>query len=85
MWMPGTAQKAVSSENFWKFYDAFRAAADPEGAVAEVETDLYGTPDNWTEPGMDGIHKGRTFQFEGLYLDNYIDRKIRFLAETMRS
>ncbi|MFR4784351.1 MAG: hypothetical protein ACLUAR_16965 [Pilosibacter sp.] len=24
---------------------------------------------------MDG-----TFQFEGLYLDNYVDRKIRFLA-----
>lgn len=75
------AKKAVSSENFWKFYDAFRAAADPEGAVAEVETDLYGTPDNvdgapaWTAYTRDG-----TFQFEGLYLDNYIDRKIRFLA-----
>lgn len=74
-------KKAVSSENFWKFYDAFRAATDPEGAVAEVETDLYGTPDNvdgapaWTAYTRDG-----TFQFEGLYLDNYIDRKIRFLA-----
>ena len=40
------AKKAVSSENFWKFYDAFRAAVDPDRAVAEVETDLYGTPDN---------------------------------------
>ena len=54
------AKKAVSSENFWKFYDAFRAAADPEGAVAEVETDLYGTPDNvdgapaWTAYTRDG-------------------------------
>lgn len=75
------AKKAVSSENFWKFYDAFRAAVDPDRAVAEVETDLYGTPDNvdgapaWTVYTRDGI-----FQFEGLYLDGYIDQKIRFLA-----
>ena len=75
------AKKAVSSENFWKFYDAFRAAVDPDRAVAEVETDLYGTPDNvdgapaWTAYTRDGI-----FQFEGLYLDGYIDQKIRFLA-----
>lgn len=75
------AEKAVSSENFWKFYDAFRAAVDPDRAVAEVETDLYGTPDNvdgapaWTAYTRDGI-----FQFEGLYLDGYIDQKIRFLA-----
>ena len=75
------AKKAVSSENFWKFYDVFRAAVDPDRAVAEVETDLYGTPDNvdgapaWTAYTRDGI-----FQFEGLYLDGYIDQKIRFLA-----
>lgn len=75
------ATKAVSSENFWKFYDAFRAAVDPDEDVAEVETDLYGTPDNvdgapaWTAYTRDG-----SFQFEGLYLDGYIDRKIRFLA-----
>ena len=75
------AKKAVSSENFWKFYDAFLAAVDPDRAVAEVETDLYGTPDNvdgasaWTAYTRDGI-----FQFEGLYLDGYIDQKIRFLA-----
>ena len=75
------AKKAVSSENFWKFYDAFRAAVDPDRTVAEVETDLYGTPDNvdgapaWTAYTRDGI-----FQFEGLYLDGYIDQKIRFLA-----
>ena len=75
------AKKAVSSDNFWKFYDAFRAAVDPDGNVAEVETDLYGTPDNvdgapaWTAYTRDG-----SFQFEGLYLDGYIDRKIRFLA-----
>ena len=75
------AKKAVSSENFWKFYDAFRAAVDPDGDVAEMETDLYGTPDNvdgapaWTAYTRDG-----SFQFEGLYLDGYIDRKIRFLA-----
>lgn len=75
------AKKAVSSENFWKFYDAFRAVVDPDGDVAEVETDLYGTPDNvdgapaWTAYTRDG-----SFQFEGLYLDGYIDRKIRFLA-----
>ena len=54
---------------------------DPDRAVAEVETDLYGTPDNvdgapaWTAYTRDGI-----FQFEGLYLDGYIDQKIRFLA-----
>ena len=30
------AKKAVSSENFWKFYDAFRAAVDPDRAVAEA-------------------------------------------------
>ena len=75
------AKKAVSSENFWKFYDAFLAAVDPDRAVAEVETDLYGTPDNvdgasaWTAYTRDGI-----FQFEGRYLDGYIDQKIRFLA-----
>ena len=80
------AKKAVSSENFWKFYDAFLAAVDPDRAVAEVETDLYGTPDNvdgasaWTAYTRDGI-----FQFEGLYLDGYIDQKIRFWRETMRS
>ena len=34
------AKKVVSSENFGKFYDAFRKAADPDGAVAEVETDI---------------------------------------------
>ena len=51
-------KKAVSSENFWKFYDAFRAAVDPDRAYTR-----------------DGI-----FQFEGLYLDGYIDQKIRFLA-----
>lgn len=35
----------------------------------------------WTElPAWTAYTRDGTFQFEGLYLDNYIDRKIRFLA-----
>ena len=29
---------------------------------------------------MDSLHEDGIFQFEGLYLDGYIDQKIRFLA-----
>lgn len=80
----GTGKKAdgkPGAEEFWTFYDAFLKAADPDGNVKELTTDLYGTPDNvdgapaWTAYTKDG-----KFQFDGLYLDSYIDRKIKILA-----
>ena len=75
------AGKTVSREDFWNFYDVFRAAADPEGNVKELSTDLYGTPDNveasaaWT-----AYTKAGKFLFEGLYLDNCVDRKVQLLV-----
>ena len=71
----------VSPENFWEFYDVFRAAADGEGKVTELSTDLYGTPDNveaaapWTAYTKDG-----RFRFEGLSLDSCIDKTVRLLV-----
>ena len=80
---PGSRKnrKAVKRAEFWQFYEAFLKAADPEGNVKEVETDLYGTPDNvdtaaaWTAYTKDG-----KFMFEGLSLDRYMDRRIRVLV-----
>lgn len=75
------AGTVVSRTDFWEFYDVFREACDPDGKVAELETDLYGTPDNvdgaapWTAYTKDG-----TLSFEGLYLDSYIDKTIRLLV-----
>ncbi len=75
------AKHAVGRDDFWEFYDKFRAAADETGAVRELVTDLYGTPDNveaaaaWTAYTKDG-----RFLFEGLYLDPYIDCSLRFLV-----
>lgn len=73
--------RQVSREDFWEFYDIFRSAADQEGNVKELTTDLYGTPDNvdgaapWTAYTKDG-----RYLFEGLSLDSYIDKTIRFLV-----
>lgn len=73
--------KVVEKTEFWEFFEAFLAAADPEGHVTSLETDLYGTPDNvetaaaWTAYTKDG-----KYMFEGLSLDSYIDRKIRVLV-----
>lgn len=75
------ADQAPSKNAFWEFYDVFLAAVDTEGKVEELETDIYGTPDNveaaapWTAYTKDG-----KFRFEGLYLDSYIDRKVRLLV-----
>lgn len=75
------SRAAVDKADFWKFYDAFRAVCDKDGNVKELETDLYGTPDNvegaapWTAYTKDG-----KFLFEGLYLDSCIDRTIRLLV-----
>lgn len=75
------AAKGVQKAEFWQFFDAFLAAADPEGNVKSLETDLYGTPGNvetaaaWTAYTKDG-----TFRFEGLFLDSYIDRTVQFLV-----
>lgn len=75
------AEKSVTRADFWEFYDAFLAAADPDGNVKTLETDLYGTPGNvdtaaaWTAYTKDG-----TFRFEGLFLDSYIDRTIELLV-----
>ena len=53
------AGKAVDKAEFWEFYDAFRAFADPDGNVKEIETDLYGTPGNVDGASpLDGLHKG---------------------------
>ena len=78
---PKDPAQAVSRETFWEFYDAFRAAADPEGMVRELTTDLYGTPDNVdAAPAWTAYTKDGRFLFEGLYLDGYIDRTIRLLV-----
>ena len=75
------SDRQVSREDFWEFYDVFRSAADQEGNVKELTTDLYGTPDNvdgaapWTAYTKDG-----RYLFEGLSLDSYIDKTIRFLV-----
>ena len=75
------SDRQVSREDFWEFYDVFRSAADQEGNVKELTTDLYGTPDNvdgaapWTAYTNDG-----RYLFEGLSLDSYIDKTIRFLV-----
>ncbi len=73
--------REVSRSGFWEFYEAFLAAANAAGAVTVLETDLYGTPDNvetaaaWTAYTKDG-----RYLFEGLSLDSYVDRKVRFLV-----
>ena len=78
---PKDPAQAVSRENFWEFYDVFRAVADPEGMVRELTTDLYGTPDNVdAAPAWTAYTKDGRFLFEGLYLDGYIDRTIRLLV-----
>ena len=80
---PGSrkANKTVERAEFWTFYDRFLEAADPDGNVKELVTDLYGTPDNvetaaaWTAYTKDG-----KFTFEGLSMDSYVDRRIRVLV-----
>lgn len=75
------AKKAVGQEEFWKFYDSFRKACDPDGNVKKLETDIYGTPGNveaaaaWTAYTSDG-----KFRFDGLYMDSYIDRRVELLV-----
>lgn len=75
------AGKTVEKNEFWNFYKAFLATADTEGNVKEIETDIYGTPNNvesapsWTAYTGDG-----KFLFEGLYMDSYIDKKVRLLV-----
>lgn len=75
------AKRTVSRAEFWEFYDIFLAAANTDGNVMSLETDLYGTPDNvetaaeWTAYTKDG-----KFQFEGLSLDSYVDHRIRVLV-----
>lgn len=75
------AGKTVEKNDFWKFYDAFRTAVDVEGNVKELETDIYGTPNNvetaapWTAYTGDG-----RFLFEGLYMDSCIDKKVKLLV-----
>lgn len=74
-------EQTVKKSDFWAFYEKFRLAADPDGNIVSMETDLYGTPDNvetaaaWTAYTKDG-----KFVFEGLSLDSYIDHKIRILV-----
>ncbi len=75
------AKRNVEKAEFWKFFDGFCALADPDGNVKELETDIYGTPDNveaaapWTAYTKDG-----KFLFEGLYLDSCIDKTVRLLV-----
>ena len=75
------AGKTVGKAEFWEYYDAFLKIADRDGNVKVLETDLYGTPNNvdtaaaWTAYTKDG-----KFMFEGLVMDNYIDRRIRVLV-----
>ena len=75
------AGKTVGKAEFWEYYDAFLKIADRDGNVKVLETDLYGTPNNvdtaaaWTAYTKDG-----KFMFEGLVMDNYIDRCIRVLV-----
>lgn len=75
------SSKVVEKAEFWEFYEAFLPAADPDGLVVSLETDLYGTPNNvetaaaWTAYTKDG-----RYMFEGLSLDSYIDRTIRVLV-----
>lgn len=75
------AKRNVGKADFWKFFDGFCALADPDGNVKELETDIYGTPDNveaaapWTAYTKDG-----KFLFEGLYLDSCIDKTVRLLV-----
>lgn len=75
------SKKAVDKADFWEFYDAFRTVCDRDGNVKEIETDIYGTPNNvdgaasWTAYTKDG-----KFLFEGLYLDSCIDKTVRLLV-----
>ena len=75
------AKRNAGKAEFWKFFDGFCALADPDGNVKELETDIYGTPDNveaaapWTAYTKDG-----KFLFEGLYLDSCIDKTVRLLV-----
>ena len=75
------AKKSVGRTEFWEFYDAFLAQADPEGHVRSVETDLYGTPDNVeTAPAWTAYTKDGKYLFEGLSMDAYVDRKVHLLV-----
>lgn len=75
------AAKTVGRERFWEFYDDFRAAADPDGAVCELETDIYGTPDNLkTAPAWTAYTKDGRLSFEGLSLKSCIDKTVRLLV-----
>lgn len=75
------AGKAVEKNDFWDFYDVFRRVVDVDGNIKEIETDIYGTPNNvetaapWTAYTGDG-----KFLFEGLYMDSFIDKKVKLLV-----
>ncbi|MBQ5599184.1 MAG: SpoIID/LytB domain-containing protein, partial [Lachnospiraceae bacterium] len=59
----------------------FLKIADPDGNVKILETDLYGTPNNVdTAAAWTAYTKAGKFMFEGLVMDNYIDRCIRVLV-----
>lgn len=74
-------EKPVGKKEFWTFYDQFLKAVDKEGAVVELETDLYGTPAQvesaaaWTAYTKDG-----KYLFEGLALEAYVDKRVKFLV-----
>lgn len=77
----GKAKKAVDKAGFWKFYDVFRTAADSEGNLKEIVTDIYGTPGNVeTAAAWTAYTKNGKLMFEGLYLDSYIDKQVRLLV-----
>ena len=75
------AGKTVGKAEFWEYYDAFLKIADRDGNVKVLETDLYGTPNNVdTAAAWTAYTKAGKFMFEGLVMDNYIDRCIRVLV-----
>lgn len=67
----------IPKEEWWLFYETFLKQADPEGTVQTKTIALYGTPANvegaesWTAYTSEG-----ELQFEGLFLDAYIDHEI---------
>ncbi len=74
--------RAIPAEEWWGIYDELRRGLDVEGKIQEVEVLLYGTPMNvihasaWTAYTSKG-----NYSFEGLSLDSYIDRELKFLIK----
>lgn len=80
------AKKAVSSENFWKFYDAFLAAVDPDRAVARWRRTFTEHRTMW----MVRLHGQPTrgtvfFSLRDFTSTDILTRRSGFWRETMRS